>query len=264
MCDVGVGRALGHRELASVRRMRNGGPTIFPRRGIEEFCSVLAPTALRFCEPIVSSRTPLIRAGHRQFPEPAVFFRAHELLVHKTRELINWPRVSNKGCPSCIGPPPGGPGTRAKEAALAILYRAVCVIWNIHRPGFPSRISRAGSRPRAPPDHSGAELRRAYGSSHKRYKDSGFVTPFLGGGNSTEIVRANTWFGAPNWFSFPFVPEQSRQMFLSKASNCARPLFLAEPATKTISTAHAETSLSLAGSSQMALFSLDNNRNTTA
>jgi DEAD/DEAH box helicase domain-containing protein len=51
------------------------------------------------------------------FSEP--LFRAHDLLVRKTRELISsceceW------GCPSCVGPP-GGLAPRAKEAALAIL-----------------------------------------------------------------------------------------------------------------------------------------------
>ena len=51
------------------------------------------------------------------FSEP--LFRAHDLLVQKTRELISscgcqW------GCPSCIGPA-GDLAPRAKEAALAIL-----------------------------------------------------------------------------------------------------------------------------------------------
>jgi DEAD/DEAH box helicase domain-containing protein len=53
------------------------------------------------------------------FSEP--LFRAHDLLVRKTRELI----VScscEQGCPSCVGPA-GDLTPRAKEAALAILDR---------------------------------------------------------------------------------------------------------------------------------------------
>jgi DEAD/DEAH box helicase domain-containing protein len=53
------------------------------------------------------------------FSEP--LFRAHEMLVQKTRELI----VScgcEQGCPSCVGPV-GDLAPRAKEAALAILER---------------------------------------------------------------------------------------------------------------------------------------------
>jgi DEAD/DEAH box helicase domain-containing protein len=53
------------------------------------------------------------------FSEP--LFRAHDLLVRKTRELI----VScscEQGCPSCVGPA-SDLAQRAKEAALAILDR---------------------------------------------------------------------------------------------------------------------------------------------
>jgi len=53
------------------------------------------------------------------FSEP--LFRAHELLVHKTRELIA-ACGCEQGCPSCIGPA-GDLAPRAKEAALAILDR---------------------------------------------------------------------------------------------------------------------------------------------
>jgi DEAD/DEAH box helicase domain-containing protein len=53
------------------------------------------------------------------FSEP--LFRAHELLVHKTRELIQT-CPCEAGCPSCVGPA-GDPAPRAKEAALAILDR---------------------------------------------------------------------------------------------------------------------------------------------
>jgi len=53
------------------------------------------------------------------FSEP--LFRAHELLVEKTRELIA-ACGCEQGCPSCVGPA-GDLATRAKEAALAILDR---------------------------------------------------------------------------------------------------------------------------------------------
>lgn len=53
------------------------------------------------------------------FSEP--LFRAHELLIQKTRELIS-ACVCDEGCPSCVGPA-GDLAPRAKEAALAILDR---------------------------------------------------------------------------------------------------------------------------------------------
>jgi len=53
------------------------------------------------------------------FSEP--LFRAHELLVQKTRELIA-ACGCEQGCPSCVGPA-GDLAPRAKEAALAILDR---------------------------------------------------------------------------------------------------------------------------------------------
>jgi DEAD/DEAH box helicase domain-containing protein len=51
------------------------------------------------------------------FSEP--LFRAHELLVRKTRELIQ-ACPCDDGCPSCVGPA-GDLAPKAKEAALAIL-----------------------------------------------------------------------------------------------------------------------------------------------
>jgi DEAD/DEAH box helicase domain-containing protein len=48
-------------------------------------------------------------------------FRAHELLVLKTRELIAGCGCE-QGCPSCVGPA-GDLAPRAKEAALTILDR---------------------------------------------------------------------------------------------------------------------------------------------
>ncbi len=55
------------------------------------------------------------------FSEP--LFRAHHLLVWKTRELISTCQCE-QGCPSCVGPA-GDLAPRAKEAALAILDRLV-------------------------------------------------------------------------------------------------------------------------------------------
>jgi DEAD/DEAH box helicase domain-containing protein len=53
------------------------------------------------------------------FSEP--LFRAHDLLIDKTRELIA-ACTCDQGCPSCVGPA-GDLAPRAKEAALAILAR---------------------------------------------------------------------------------------------------------------------------------------------
>jgi len=77
-----------------------------------------------------------VRAGAKEFFEPNLYlydaypggigfseplFRAHELLVAKTRELIV-DCGCEQGCPSCVGPA-GDLAPRAKEAALAILDR---------------------------------------------------------------------------------------------------------------------------------------------
>ena len=53
------------------------------------------------------------------FSEP--LFRAHGLLIQKTRELIA-ACACDQGCPSCVGPA-GDLAPQAKEAALAILER---------------------------------------------------------------------------------------------------------------------------------------------
>ena len=53
------------------------------------------------------------------FSEP--LFRAHDLLVQKTRELIR-ACPCEAGCPSCVGPA-GDLAPKAKQAALAILDR---------------------------------------------------------------------------------------------------------------------------------------------
>jgi len=95
-------------------------------------------------ETIVASESKDLRAnarnpwmsGEKEFFEPNLYlydsypggigfseplFRAHELLVHKTRELIR-ACPCEQGCPSCVGPA-GDLAPRAKEAALAILDR---------------------------------------------------------------------------------------------------------------------------------------------
>ena len=80
-----------------------------------------------------NTRNPWM-SGEKEFYEPNLYlfdaypggigfseplFRAHELLVHKTRELIR-ACPCEQGCPSCVGPA-GDLAPRAKEAALAIL-----------------------------------------------------------------------------------------------------------------------------------------------
>jgi DEAD/DEAH box helicase domain-containing protein len=88
-------------------------------------------------ESIVSMRMEdAVKAGAKEFCEPNLYlydaypggigfseplFRAHELLVAKTRELIV-DCGCEQGCPSCVGPA-GDLAPRAKEAALAILDR---------------------------------------------------------------------------------------------------------------------------------------------
>jgi DEAD/DEAH box helicase domain-containing protein len=86
-------------------------------------------------EAVMSTR-PQEMSGAKEFFEPNLYlfdaypggigfseplFRAHELLVEKTRELIAGCGCE-QGCPSCIGPA-GDLAPCAKEAALAILDR---------------------------------------------------------------------------------------------------------------------------------------------
>jgi DEAD/DEAH box helicase domain-containing protein len=88
-------------------------------------------------ESVVSMRMEdAVKAGAKEFFEPNLYlydaypggigfseplFRAHELLVAKTRELIV-DCGCEQGCPSCVGPAVDL-APRAKEAALAILDR---------------------------------------------------------------------------------------------------------------------------------------------
>ena len=94
------------------------------RSGSEEFLpvsleGVLAGTTKEFFEPNLYLYDAY--PGGIGFSEP--LFRAHELLIDKTRELIAACGCES-GCPSCVGPA-GDLAPRAKEAALAILDR-VC------------------------------------------------------------------------------------------------------------------------------------------
>ena len=78
---------------------------------------VLSSSAKEFFEPNLYLYDAY--PGGIGFSEP--LFRAHEVLVQKTRELIATCSCE-AGCPSCVGPA-GDLAPRAKEAALAILDR---------------------------------------------------------------------------------------------------------------------------------------------
>jgi DEAD/DEAH box helicase domain-containing protein len=99
-----------------------------PTAGSEETAALTEPGDFR-----ANARNPWM-SGEKEFYEPNLYlfdaypggigfseplFRAHELLVHKTRELIR-ACPCEQGCPSCVGPA-GDLAPRAKEAALAIL-----------------------------------------------------------------------------------------------------------------------------------------------
>jgi DEAD/DEAH box helicase domain-containing protein len=95
------------------------------------------PTPVDYSDELVSMRMEeAVAANAKEFFEPNLYlfdaypggigfseplFRAHELLVEKTRELIGGCDCE-QGCPSCIGPA-GDLAPRAKVAALAILDR---------------------------------------------------------------------------------------------------------------------------------------------
>jgi len=95
------------------------------------------PTAGSDSDELVSTRLEdAVSASAKEFFEPNLYlfdtypggigfseplFRAHDLLVQKTRELIA-ACGCEQGCPSCVGPA-GDLAPRAKESALAILDR---------------------------------------------------------------------------------------------------------------------------------------------
>jgi DEAD/DEAH box helicase domain-containing protein len=110
MCDRrDLGTAIGERPPTS----GDGSDALIAAR-MEE---AVAVNAKEFFEPnlYLFDAYP----GGIGFSEP--LFRAHELLVAKTRELI-MECACEQGCPSCVGPA-GDLAPRAKEAALAILDR---------------------------------------------------------------------------------------------------------------------------------------------
>ena len=79
----------------------------------------IGPNAKEFFEPNLYLYDAY--PGGIGFSEP--LFRAHQLLIEKTRELIR-ACPCEAGCPSCVGPA-GDLAPRAKESALAILDRLV-------------------------------------------------------------------------------------------------------------------------------------------
>jgi DEAD/DEAH box helicase domain-containing protein len=109
MCDGrDLGTAIGERPPDAA------AAEVFSPARLEE---AVGATAKEFFEPnlYLFDAYP----GGIGFSEP--LFRAHELLVHKTRELIA-ACGCEQGCPSCVGPA-GDLAPRAKEAALAIFDR---------------------------------------------------------------------------------------------------------------------------------------------
>jgi len=109
MCDGrDLGTAIGERPPDAA------GAEDFSAARIEE---VVGASAKEFFEPnlYLFDAYP----GGIGFSEP--LFRAHALLVQKTRELIA-ACGCEQGCPSCVGPA-GDLAPRAKEAALSILDR---------------------------------------------------------------------------------------------------------------------------------------------
>ncbi len=110
MCDArDLGTAIGERPPAP----GVGGEEFTPMR-MEQSVGTLAK---EFFEPNLYLYDAY--PGGIGFSEP--LFRAHALLVAKTRELIQ-ACPCDAGCPSCVGPA-GDLAPKAKEAALAILRR---------------------------------------------------------------------------------------------------------------------------------------------
>jgi DEAD/DEAH box helicase domain-containing protein len=128
MCDGrDLGTAIGERPPAPGSPHPSVGAGFAPPDATElEAVDDLARSRLR----------DITRSNQKEFFEPNLYlydaypggigfseplFRAHGLLIHKTRELID-ACPCDEGCPSCVGPA-GDLAPRAKEAALAILNR---------------------------------------------------------------------------------------------------------------------------------------------
>ena len=118
MCDRrDLGTAIGGNPSSSHESVIQGLPT----QAVEtKDLNSAWPTRPRECE-FFEPSLYLYDAypGGIGFSEP--LFRAHDLLLRKTRELISSCECK-QGCPSCVGPA-GDLAPRAKEAALAILDR---------------------------------------------------------------------------------------------------------------------------------------------
>jgi len=133
MCDGrDLGTAIGERPPSIDSGASAAAAQIDPERSRGN-----APPPLGTLDEFTPSRLgDLSQSNAKEFFEPNLYlfdaypggigfsqplFRAHELLVHKTRELIA-ACGCEQGCPSCVGPA-GDLAPRAKEAALAILDR---------------------------------------------------------------------------------------------------------------------------------------------
>ncbi len=129
MCDGrDLGTAIGERPPApesgtELVGTQHAAPLHHPSRDSDD---VLAPSRLsdvsgsnlrEFFEPNLYLYDAY--PGGIGFSEP--LFRAHDLLIHKTRELITT-CMCDEGCPSCVGPA-GDLAPQVKEAAIAILDR---------------------------------------------------------------------------------------------------------------------------------------------
>jgi DEAD/DEAH box helicase domain-containing protein len=138
MCDRrDLGAAIGERppEASGEERGERGEGEEQTASAAEETAESLAPDS------VVRSGAERMRSAAqlestKEFFEPNLYlydaypggigfseplFRAHALLLEKTRELIS-ACPCDQGCPSCVGPA-GERNERAKEAALAILAR---------------------------------------------------------------------------------------------------------------------------------------------
>jgi len=117
MCDGrDLGTAIGERPPAPGAQAEDSLPASMKVVSVEDG---IGATSKEFFEPnlYLFDAYP----GGIGFSEP--LYRAHELLLAKTRELIAGCGCQS-GCPSCVGPA-GDLAPRAKEAALAILGK-VC------------------------------------------------------------------------------------------------------------------------------------------
>jgi DEAD/DEAH box helicase domain-containing protein len=128
MCDGrDLGTAIGERppapdsasELLGARQAVPAAPHMAAADGFtsEPLRDASAPNLREFFEPNLYLYDAY--PGGIGFSEP--LFRAHDLLIHRTRELIA-SCSCKEGCPSCVGPA-GNLAPRAKETALAILDR---------------------------------------------------------------------------------------------------------------------------------------------